>query len=189
MWALKAIDINTAAEAEQMLVNSGPLSKARDGYTETLLTNGIKLIAGGSVHTEFPKEKNQCLSNAELLDSKTGKWTETGEMITARYGHMAVLLRNGKVLVAGGKDQKGNGLTSSELYDTTSGQWTVTGSMHDSHWCERMALQPDGKVLVYSGGFDNYPIEGHELYDPATGNWTVVPKEQERSRAWRLSNQ
>jgi hypothetical protein len=47
-------------------------------------------------------------------------------------------------------------------------------AMHDSHWCERMALQPDGKVLVYSGGFDKYPILGHELYDPATGTWTVI---------------
>jgi hypothetical protein len=50
-----------------------------------------------------------------------------------------------------------------------------------------MALQPDGKVLVYGGGFDNYPIEGHELYDPATGTWTAIPKEQQLNRAWQGS--
>jgi hypothetical protein len=171
MWELKAIDMNTAAEAEQLLVNSGPLSKARYGYTETLLTNGMKLIAGGYIHTEFPTNKiNRYLSSAELLDPKTGKWTEAGEMTTARYGHMAVLLRNGRVLVAGGFDGK----TSAELYDPVTGQWTATSSMHDQHRNERMALQHDGKVLVYSGGFDKYPILGHELYDPATGTWTVV---------------
>jgi hypothetical protein len=189
MWALKAIDINTAAEAEQLLVNSGPLSKARGGYTRTKLTNGLELIAGGSIHTEIPKVKNHYLSSAQLYDPKTGKWTETGEMTTIRYYHMAVLLPNGKVLVAGGKSPNRAGrlydLSSAELYDPATGQWTATGSMHDSHESERIALQLDGKVLVYRGGFDQYPIRGHELYDPATGTWAVVPKEQESSRAWR----
>lgn len=183
MWALKAIDMEAAKQAETFLVNSGPLNKARDGYTETLLTNGIKLIVGGSIHTEIPTVKNRYLSSAELLDPKTGKSTETGEMSTARYFHMAVLLPNGKVLVAGGFDGK----TSAELYDPATGTWTVTGSMHSPHPSERMALQPDGKVLVYGGGFDNYPIEGHELYDPATGTWTAIPKEQQLNRAWQGS--
>ena len=187
--ALRDIDLDTAKNAETFLVNSGPVNFARFGYTKTKLTNGMELIVGGSIHTDIPTVKNQCLSTAELLDPKTGRWTETGEMNKARYGHMTILLRNGKVLVAGGNDQKGNGLTSSELYDPMSGQWNVTGSMHDSHWCERMALQPDGKVLIYEAGVDGYPPLGHELFDPATGTWTLIPKNQEHSRAWRSAIQ
>ncbi len=179
MWALKAIDMEAAAQAEQLLVNSGPLNSARKGYTRTLLPNGKELIAGGYVNTTIITITNSCLSSAELLDPKTGKWTETGEMTTSRDGHMAVLLRDGKVLVAGGwgRGLKGHAppeLTSAELYDPVTGQWTATGSMHDPHLNERMALQRDGKVLVYSGGFDRYPILGHELYDPTTGAWTVI---------------
>jgi len=174
MWALKAIDMEAAAQAEQLMVNSGPLNKARESYTTTVLPNGKELIAGGVIHTTIPANNNHYLASAELYDPKTGKWTETGEMTTKRDGHMAVLLSNGKVLVAGGKDEKGHGLTSAELYDPAVGQWTVTGSMHDSHWCERMVLQRDGKVLVYGGGFDTYPILSHELYNPAIGTWTVV---------------
>jgi hypothetical protein len=174
MWVIQSIDKGAAAKAEEMMVNSGPLSPARFGSTTTLLPNGKQLIAGGEIHTEFPTVKNQDLSSAELLDPATGKWTETGEMNFARCYHMATLLQNGKVLVAGGVDDKGHNLTSAELYDLTTGKWTITGLMHGTHASERMALQPDGKVLVYEGGFDAYPIVGHELYNPTTGTWTVV---------------
>jgi hypothetical protein len=187
MGALKAIDMDTAAKAEAFLVNSGPLNYARNGYTRTFLPNEKELIAGGCIHTEIPKLTNRDLASAELLDPTTGKWTETGEMNVARCYHMTTLLQNGKVLVAAGSDDKGHDLTSVELYDPKTGKWTETGSMHSPHPSERMALQPNGKVLVYEGGFDQYPIVGHELYDPTTGIWTVIPKEQERSRAWRSS--
>lgn len=121
--ALRKIDPDIAAQAETFLVNSGPLNGARAGYTTTLLPNGKELIAGGSIHTEIPTIKNRYLSSAQLYDPKTGKWTETGEMTIARYFHMAVLLPNGKVLVAGGFDGK----TSAELYDPATGTWTITG--------------------------------------------------------------
>ena len=175
---LRKIDPDIAAQAETFLVNSGPLNEARGGYTETLLKNGMKLVAGGSIHTEIPKVKNRYLSSAELLDPKTGKWTETGEMTTVRYFHMAVLLSNGYVIVMGGENLGADGrlhdLTSAEIYDPATGKWTETGSMNSQHPSERAALQSNGKVLVYEGGVDGYPIHGHELYDTATGTWTVV---------------
>ena len=130
MWALKAIDMDAAAQAEQLMVNSGPLNKARFGYTRTKLTNGLELIAGGYIHIEIPTVNNRELSRAELLDPKTGKWTETGEMNTARDGHTATLLPNGKVLVEGGYGsgvigKKPPVLSSKELYDPVTGTWTV----------------------------------------------------------------
>lgn len=130
MWALKAIDKDAAAEAEQLLVNSGPLNKARDGYTKTPLPNGKILIAGGYIHTEFPTVSNRYLSSAELLDPATGKWTETGEMSAARYDHIATLLPGGKILVEGGygshpPNTAQHPLSSKELYDPATGIWTV----------------------------------------------------------------
>jgi hypothetical protein len=130
MWALKAIDMEAAAQAEQLMVNSGPLNNARKGYTRTKLANGLELIAGGYIHTEIPTVNNRELSRAELLDPKTGKWTETGEMNTARDGHTATLLPNGKVLVEGGYGsgvigKKPPVLSSKELYDPATGTWTA----------------------------------------------------------------
>ena len=130
MWALKAIDKDAAAEAEQLLVNSGPLNSARSGYTKTPLPNGKILIAGGCIHTEFPTVSNRHLSSAQLLDPATGKWTETGEMSAARYDHIATLLPGGKILVEGGygshpPNTAQHPLSSKELYDPATGIWTV----------------------------------------------------------------
>jgi HEAT repeat protein len=173
MWALKAIDIETAAKAEAFLVNSGPLSSARQGYTETLLPNGIELIAGGSIHTEIPTVKNRYLSSAELLDPATGKWSETGSMNTAREFHTATLLHNGKVLVAGGDaGSMLNSFLSAELYDPTTGRWTETGLMNSAHPNENAVLQSDGKVRVSGWAGDKRPND--DLYDPTTEKWTVI---------------
>ena len=130
MWALKGIDMNAAAQAEQLMVNSGPLNKVRDGYSRTKLTNGLELIAGGVIHTEFPKAANRTLSSAELFNPTTGKWTETGEMNAARYHHTAILQADGKVLVTGGYESHSINIqrsvvSTAELYDPATGTWTV----------------------------------------------------------------
>ncbi len=178
MWAIKGIDMNAAAQAEAFIMHDGPLGVVGSGWTDMLLQNGKKLIAGGSFQTTIPTNANHIFSRAQLFDPTTGKRTDTGSMNVAREFHMAVLLSNGKVLVMGGENLGADGrlhdLTSAELYDPATGQWTETGSMNSPHPSERAVLQSNGKVLVYEGGFDRYPILGRELYDPATGTWTVV---------------
>ena len=62
------------------------------------------------------------LANAHAVLAK-GKWSFTGSMKVARYNHTATLLKNGKVLVAGGVDSSGNMLASAELYNPTTGTW------------------------------------------------------------------
>lgn len=174
MAALKSIDQEAAGRAEQFLVNSGPLNGARFGYTRTKLTNGMELITGGIVHIEIPAKTNRCLSKAELLDPKTGKWTETGQMNMARYSHAAILLQNGKVLIVGGSDSKGDALSSAELYDPTTGKWMQTGSLNTARFYHTAVMQSDGKVLIAGGHNGRKALSGKELYDPATGTWTVV---------------
>ena len=176
--ALRKTDREAAGQAETFIMNDGPLGVVGSGWTDTLLQNGKKLIAGGSFQTAIPTDANHIFPRAQLFDSTAGKRTDTGSMNVAREFHMAVLLSNGKVLVMGGENLGADGrlhdLTSAEIYDPATGQWTETGSMNSPHPSERAALQPNGKVLVYEGGFDGYPILGHELYDPATGTWSVI---------------
>jgi hypothetical protein len=149
MPALKAIDMEAARQAEEFLVNSGPLNEARNGYTRTKLTNGLELIAGGYVHTSIPTDTNRELSSAELLDPKTGKWTETGRLNFARYDHKATLLPDGKVLVKGGA------------------KFSIV-NIRQSFW--------EGNHLVerYAPATTRSDITTAELYDPTSGTWTVV---------------
>src|SRR4029079_17758115 len=59
---------------------------------------------------------------------QSGTWTPTGSVVTARRGHTAMVLSDGKVLVAGGVNGSVT-LASGELYDPESGTWTPTGSL------------------------------------------------------------
>src|SRR5262245_50536210 len=57
-----------------------------------------------------------------------GAFTSTGTMTTARAGHTATLLLNGKVLIVGG-DKAG----TAELYDPATGTFTPTGNGTTGH--------------------------------------------------------
>jgi hypothetical protein len=163
---LRRIDPDTAIKAEDFILNGGPLGVAGFGWTTTRLPNGRELIVGGFYQTTIPIKTDHILSRAQLFDPVTGKRTETGSMNVARDGHAAILLPNGKVLVAGGSDLiagRVHDLCSAELYDPTTGKWTETGSMNAAHAGGEAVLQHNGKVLFHG-----------ELYNPTTGKWTVV---------------
>ena len=139
-----------------------------------------------------------------IPQAQGGSFLANAPMITPRAGHVAILLRNGKVLVAGGRGNFKEGvddpkratggsydnvtgklilktteLDSAELYDPAAGSWTATGSMiHPCSW-PKAVLLADGRVFV-TGFFDPGRILRHapEIFDPATGKWTetAAPK-------------
>jgi hypothetical protein len=109
-------------------------------------------------------------------------------MHTARSGHTATLLGDGKVLVAGGGcNHHGScdsgsfldNLTSAELYNPKSGTWSSTGSMHFKREYFTATLLDDGDVLV-AGGFstcdDDFCSDARqaELYNPKSGTWSTT---------------
>ncbi|MDQ4134319.1 MAG: hypothetical protein M3179_14220 [Actinomycetota bacterium] len=164
---------------------TGFMGNARFSHTATLLPNGKVLVAGG--FGDPPSTPNQpVLDTAELYDPATGTWTPTGSLNTRRALHIAVLLNNGKVLVAGGRTcdvppPGGANCASSfrtptaELYDPATGVWTPTGSMNFDRHTTAAALLPDGRVIV-PGGFTFATPNGSnsaDIYDPATGNWSL----------------
>ena len=85
------------------------MTTARLSHTATLLADGRVLIAGRAAMAR----------SAEIYDPKTGTFSPTGSMTTARAAaHTATLLADGRVLVAGGHPRRSDAaLASAELYD------------------------------------------------------------------------
>jgi hypothetical protein len=88
------------------------------------------------------------LAGAELYDPATGNCTSTyNSMSVTRYGDIATLLRNGKVLLAGREVVEEHQETA-VLYDLSPGAFASTGSIYYG-WPEHTA-QSECRLFVRS---------------------------------------
>ena len=151
--------------------STGSMTVARVGHAAVMLPTGKILVAGGAT-TLFTNP--QLLASAELYEPSTGQWTGTGNFLTARAFHTAVLLANGRVLIAGGSNFATTAYAAADFYDPGSGGWTATGSMLTPRVSHTAARLPNGKVLVAGGSGSLGTLGSVETYDPATGTWSAV---------------
>ena len=68
------------------------------GQTATLLAGGLVLVVGGEPNTPDHR-RNAALSVAELFDSKSRNWRNSGSLAIGRHFHRATLVPSGEVLV------------------------------------------------------------------------------------------
>jgi Protein of unknown function (DUF3179)/Galactose oxidase, central domain/Kelch motif len=116
---------------------------------------------------------------------------DAGVLTDAREGQTATLLKNGKVLIAGGDKGHSPMLASAELYDPVKHASTPTGSMTHARGGHRATLLADGKVLMTGGIDDKAGTDTADLYDPATGRFTAPPAmngKREKHTATLLKN-
>lgn len=114
------------------------------------------------------------------------KFTLGANLGTARSNHIAVLLPNNLVLVAGGTNGT-TALKSAELYDPVKNTWTPTGDLNTARVNHSAVLMLNNKVLV-TGGFDGtIALKSAEVYDPSTGKWTTTTAGMNFSHAFHTS--
>jgi hypothetical protein len=116
-------DAELYSPSTRTFVPTGSMALPRVWHTLTLLPNGLVLAAGG--------ETDRCsgsgcffagtVATAELYDPAAGAFVAAGSMTAARETHTATVLKNGKVLLAGGVSYGGIGIfygssASAELY-------------------------------------------------------------------------
>lgn len=112
--------------------------------------------------------------------SDRGTWSPAANLVTGRTGHTATLLRDGRVLVAGGTDGdvSRHGLASSELFDPKTNRWAPAASMSTSRVEHTATLLPNGQVLVAGGRASVESPEAlasAEIYDPVINRWLPGP--------------
>jgi N-acetylneuraminic acid mutarotase len=133
-----------------LVKDGGPTNTVGSQPTATVLSDGRVLVAGGN--------PGSATATSMIYDPATRGWTRTGDLNVARYGHAAVLLRDGTVLVVGGNSVAGK---TAEIFDPVSDTWSAVGSMAFARANHTATLLPNGKVLVAGGGTNTV-----EIYDP-----------------------
>jgi large repetitive protein len=109
----------------------------------------------------------------ELYDRSTRTLIATGNMTTARAGQTATLLKNGRVLIAGGDGSDGKPSTSAELYDPLTGTFSPAGNMISSRSHHTATLLKHATVLV-AGGIADSSLVSAEIYNPSTETFSIT---------------
>jgi N-acetylneuraminic acid mutarotase len=169
-----------------------PMPLRQTGYAIAALSNGSVLVAGGG----GAGGGNGLLLPATtwLYDPTLNTWSRVGNLHVHRYGATAVLLTDGRVLIAGGSVPLASPIQlpdgsiagfefnkSAETFDPQTNSWSPVGSMHVARGSEALVALPHGRVLAAGGcGFADQglssvgPLASTEVFDPATGAWTVT---------------
>ena len=163
--------------------------------TKSVINDGIKdiSVSSGTPISVSPSQTTTYTLKLEYLDQRVipaipqtaettavitvnlgaSKLSLGGTLTNARSNHIAVLLPNNLVLVAGGSDGS-NTLKSAELYDPVKNTWIQTTAMGTARSGHVAVLLQNGKVLVV-GGFDGKAaLSSAEVYDPSEGTWKAT---------------
>lgn len=158
------------------------LSDARFIHRTFKMNDGRILLTGGAKALTNPYTVN---SSVDIYDPVTNTITSAAPMNVKRLSHNGATLRDGRVLVLGGRTTNvgatpGAGiLSSAEIYDPATNTWTYTGSMNAARRSAASVVLNDGRVLV-TGGADRagataaLPKSACEIYDPSTGTFTSI---------------
>ncbi len=108
-----------------------------------------------------------------------------GKMTISRFLHVAVQLKNGQVLIAGGTEtdrpahsQADMYHDSAEIFDPERGTSSKAGNLSQARIQDSAVLLRDGRVLI-KGGL-RYPPE---IYDPQAGRFAVLADAHELRRS------
>ncbi len=179
-----AVSTPTARAAGQWTPGAA-LGWARQFHAATTLADGSVLIVGGAGKEGERGAFAEALAATERYDPVTGRWTAAAPLLTPRAFASATTLRDGSVLVVGGRGAAVDDTArSAERYDPAANRWTAVASLREGRIEHTATLLPDGTVLVIGGG-------GHsgagttiaERYDLLTDRWTVTaPPLRERRK-------
>ena len=147
---------------------AGTMTDARQDHDALLLPEGRVMAVGGlgkgSVGWGSPR-----LETVTIYDPASQTFTPTGSMIKGRQYPRAHLLEDGRVYVAGGREQLKYYKTT-ELWDPATGEWTEGPRMATDRFQHASLTLRDGRILLTGGQNKLFALVPEaEVFDPVTG--------------------
>jgi len=160
--------------------DAGRLRAARRDHTASLLPDGSVLIVGGVGDGFWPWQQWHGLAIVERYQPTTNRWTTVAPLPMATTDHSAVVLADGRVLVAGGRDQDAVPYRESAAvwrYDPAQDRWEALAPLQIPRFRGTGVTLADGRAMVAGGtGPINTDAERTaEVYDPQSGTWQRSP--------------
>lgn len=177
-----------AATTPYLWRRRGPAIAAPLGASVTAVGDGRLLICGGAV------KMSQTSARCYVIDATTGAVAQTGSMSVSRTWHTATALPGGRVVVAGGLDEREEAAqlddaalirhASIETWEPASGRWRHTGDLDAPRENHAAVLLPDHRV-AFIGGRTGELLGRHgfggdlktadvEIFDPDSGRTQVI---------------
>lgn len=185
----QAVTVNPAQGAAPAPVLPATLAASRVKHSAVALADGRILVTGGASDARNGNNTTQ----AELYLPATGTFqTLPNAAVQARNDHTATLLKDGRVLLAGGDTGYDSpDRASAEVFDPAAGTFTATANLMSTlrgsgHRALRLESGPHaGKVLVMGGAPYYYIADATasaDLYNPATNTFAPAPNPMQDPR-------
>lgn len=149
------------------------LQTSRIEMTIVLLQSGSVLLAGG-----YDTKADEPSNRLDLYHADTGTFTTyAATLVHARANASAFTLKDGRVLILGGKGKGGGGIPEAEIFDPSKGTCTVVCQMLQSREEGFTAtMLKDGRVLVAGGvGPKGHGMADAEIFDPSRMAFKPLP--------------
>ncbi len=101
---------------ERFFRRESTMSIVREDHTATLLGDGRVLVTGGEDNQAGPKREDVVLRGADIFDPNLKRFTRLMNLNSARDDHRATLLKDGRVFIFGGLNEKDEVLDSGEFF-------------------------------------------------------------------------
>ncbi|MGH7163604.1 MAG: Ig-like domain-containing protein [Planctomycetota bacterium] len=154
----------------------------------TLLPSNRFLVAGGYRFDNIPVDIAENLIPALKTSNSIAS-----AMRRARAAHVQLLLRDGRVLLAGGETSSDPfvPIDDCEIFDPATFQFSDAARMNVARSFADGVVLPDGRALVTGGqsdGASGFHFRADaEIYDPAANTWTLLTSIMSAPRSSHIS--